>query len=321
MAQTATVVAMSPPDGAPLPRFPILAKRALAPEVKLFVIRAPRVARKQRPGQFVIVRLHERGERIPLTIADACPPAGTITLVVQGVGKTTRLLNRLEPGDAILDVVGPLGRPSAVERYGTVAVVAGGVGAAIVWPTARALRAAGNRVLAVLGARSAELLVLEEELRAASDELWVATDDGSRGRRGLVTDVLSDLLAGDRDDRRPDLVFAVGPLVMMRAVAAVTRPAGIRTLASLNSIMVDGTGMCGGCRVRVGGENRFACVDGPEFDAHEVDFDVLLRRNAAYRKAEAASLAAFEAAPERDLEEARRACRARPAEEPAEARR
>jgi ferredoxin--NADP+ reductase len=308
---------MSPPDGVNRPRFPILAKRALAPEIQMFAVSAPRVARKQRPGQFVIVRLYERGERIPLTIADADPAAGTVTLVVQGVGKTTRLLNRLEPGDAILDVVGPLGRPSAIERYGTVAVVAGGVGAAIVWPTARALRAAGNRVLAVLGARSAALLILEEQLRAASDELWVATDDGSRGRRGLVTEVLGELVAGGAGSR-PDLVFAVGPLVMMRAVAEATRPAGIPTVASLNSIMVDGTGMCGGCRVLVSGENRFACVDGPEFDAHQVDFDALLRRNAAYRQAEAAALAAFEATPERDLAEARGACRARDLAEPAE---
>jgi ferredoxin/flavodoxin---NADP+ reductase len=284
--------------------FPIVEARWLAPEVKRFRIEAPRIARKRRPGQFVIVRVHERGERIPLTIADSSPADGTITLVVQGIGKTTRLLNRLEPGDALLDVVGPLGEPSEVERFGTVAVVGGGVGAAIAWPTAVAFHEAGNRVLTVLGARSRELVILEEELRAVSDELLVATDDGTYGEKGLVTAPLARLLAAEPVDR----VLAIGPVPMMRAVAELTRPLGIKTVVSLNSIMVDGTGMCGGCRVLVGGESRFACVDGPEFDAHLVDFAVLQQRNAMYRPAEAESLRGFLAHPERDLDLVRGAC-------------
>lgn len=277
--------------------FPIVEARWLAPEIKLFRIAAPRIAQKRQPGQFAIVRVHERGERIPLTLADSSPGEGTITLVVQGIGKTTRLLNRLEAGDALLDVVGPLGRPSEVERFGTVAVVGGGVGAAIAWPTAVAFHAAGNRVLTVLGARSRELVILEEELSRVSDLLVVATDDGSYGEQGLVTGPLARLLAAEKMER----VLAIGPVPMMKAVALLTRPLGIKTIVSLNSIMVDGTGMCGGCRVLVGGESRFACVDGPEFDAHEVDFAVLQQRNAMYRSAEAAALRGFLDHPERDL--------------------
>lgn len=277
--------------------FPIVAARFLAPEVKRLDLRAPRVARRCLPGQFVIVRLHEHGERIPLTIAEASPEDGSITLIVQGIGKTTKLMNRLEAGDAVLDLAGPLGRPSDIDRFGTVAVVAGGVGAAIAWPTAVAFKQAGNRVLTVLGARTRELVILEDELAAVSDRLLIATDDGSHGRAGLVTDALADLLAEERIDR----VLAIGPVPMMRAVAELTRPLGIKTIVSLNSIMVDGTGMCGGCRVLVGGTSRFACVDGPEFDAHEVDFTVLAQRNAAYREAERASLQAFLEHPERDL--------------------
>jgi ferredoxin--NADP+ reductase len=269
--------------------FPILEARFLAPDVKLFRIAAPRVARKRRPGQFVIVRVHEDGERIPLTIADSSTADGTVTLVVQGIGKTTKLMNLLAAGDALLDLVGPLGKPTEVERFGTVAVVGGGVGAAIAYPSAVALKEAGNRVVTILGARSWDLLVLEEELGAVSDLLIVTTDDGSHGLHGLVTDALADRIAAEPIDR----VLAIGPVPMMRAVAETTRPHGIRTLVSLNPIMVDGTGMCGGCRVLVGGESRFACVDGPEFDAHEVDFRVLQQRNAVYRKEERESLAAF----------------------------
>jgi ferredoxin/flavodoxin---NADP+ reductase len=277
--------------------FPIVEARFLAPEIKRFRIQAPRVARRRLPGQFVIVRLHEHGERIPLTIAEASPADGTITLIVQGIGKTTKLMNRLEAGDAILDLAGPLGQPSEIDQFGTVAVVGGGVGVAIAWPTAVAFKEAGNRVLTILGARSRELMILEDELAAVSDRLLVATDDGSYGRAGLVTHVLADLLAEERIDR----VLAIGPVPMMRAVAELTRPLGIKTIVSLNSIMVDGTGMCGGCRVLVGGTSRFACVDGPEFDAHDVDFTVLAQRNAAYRDAEQRSLQAFQEHPERDL--------------------
>src|SRR6266545_2479320 len=260
--------------------FPILEARFLAPEIKLFRIRAPRVARRRLAGQFVIVRVHEHGERIPLTIAGASPDDGTITLIVQGIGKTTKLMNRLEAGDALLDLAGPLGKPSEIAAFGTVAVVGGGVGAAIAYPTAVALEQAGNRVLTILGARSRELVILEDELAAVSDRLVVTTDDGSYGRSGVVTGVLAELLARERIDR----VLAIGPVPMMRAVGELTRPLGIPTIVSLNSIMVDGTGMCGGCRVLVGGTSRFACVDGPEFDAHEVDFTALGQRNAAYRE-------------------------------------
>jgi len=271
--------------------FDILEARDLAPEIRAFRIRAPRVARKQSPGQFVIVRVHERGERIPLTIVDADPERGDITLVVQGVGKTTRLLNRLGAGQALRDVVGPLGRPSEIERFGHVVVLGGGVGTAIAWPVARALHRAGNHVTSVIGGRSQSLVILEREVRADSDETWVTTDDGSYGERGRITDRLERLLAGGRP---VDRVVAIGPIPMMRAVAAATREPAIPTVVSLNSIMIDGTGMCGGCRVSVGGESRFACVDGPEFDAHRVDFDVLERRNACYRDQERRSMEAFD---------------------------
>ena len=278
--------------------FAILETRLLAPDVKLFRIEAPRVARKRQAGQFVILRVHERGERIPITIADSDPLRGSITIVVQGIGKTTKLLNSLEAGDAILDVVGPLGRPSEVERFGTVCVIGGGVGAAIAYPTAVALKQAGNRVVSILGGRTRSLVVLEDEIRATSDVLFVTTDDGSYGEKGLVTDRLKALLDGAR---RIDYVLAIGPIPMMRAVAETTRPHRIKTVVSLNSVMVDGTGMCGGCRVSVDGKSQFACVDGPEFDAHRVDFQNLANRNAMYRDMEARALQEFIAHPEQDL--------------------
>jgi len=277
--------------------FRILEAAFLAPDVKRFRVEAPRVARRRKAGQFVIIRLHDQGERIPLTIAGADPATGSIVLIVQGIGKTTKLMNQLEAGDALLDLVGPLGQPSEVERFGTVAVIGGGVGTAIAWPTAVAFKEAGNRVLSVIGGRTRELVILEEEMARVSDLLVVTTDDGSYGEKGLVTTALARFLAAEPVDR----VLAIGPVPMMRAVAETTRPLGIKTIVSLNSVMVDGTGMCGGCRVLVGGESRFACVDGPEFDAHEVDFAVLQQRNAAYRKAEQSSLAAFLEHPEHDL--------------------
>jgi ferredoxin--NADP+ reductase len=280
--------------------FPILEARFLAPEVKLFRIAAPRIAKKRQAGQFVIVRLHQDGERIPLTIAGSAAD-GTITLIVQGIGKTTKLMNCLEAGDAILDVVGPLGQPSEAERFGTVVVIGGGVGTAIAYPTAVAFQKSGNRVIGILGARTKNLVILEEEMGAVCDRLIVTTDDGSYGRPGLVTEALAEIAAAERIDR----VLAIGPIPMMRAVAEVTRPLGIKTIVSLNSIMVDGTGMCGGCRVLVAGAAKFACVDGPEFDAHEVDFAVLQQRNAMYRDAEAEALRAFLDHPEKDLERVR----------------
>lgn len=271
--------------------FKILEARFLAPGIKRFLIEAPRIARKHQAGQFVIVRLYERGERIPLTIERADVERGTISLVVQSVGKTTHLLNALEAGDPILDVVGPLGKPSEIKNFGTVVVIAGGVGAAVAYPTAAALKRAGNRVLVIAGARTKELVILESEWRAVSDTLSITTDDGSYGEKGIVTDRLKALI---QNGTPIDLVIAIGPVVMMRAVAEVTREKQIRTIVSLNPIMIDGTGMCGGCRVLVGGESKFACVDGPEFDAHQVNFDVLLQRNAIYREPEKQSFADFQ---------------------------
>ena len=278
--------------------FKILDARFLGAGVKQFEIEAPRIAKSQKPGQFVIVRLHERGERIPLTIKGSNPEKGTITLVVQAIGKTTMLMNELVTGDIILDVVGPLGKASDIEKFGTVVVIGGGVGTAIALPTAKALRDAGNHTIAILGARTKDLLILEDEVRAVSDETIIMTDDGSYGEKGLVTDPLKKLIA----QRPVDFVLAIGPIPMMRAVAETTRPAAIKTIVSLNSIMVDGTGMCGGCRVIVNGKSEFACVDGPEFDAHTVDFQVLTQRNAMYRDKEKEAVERFCAHKEAELE-------------------
>jgi len=279
--------------------FPVLEAAFLAPGIRRFVMEAPRIARKQKPGQFVILRLHEHGERIPLTIENSDPSRGTISIVVQSVGKTTRLLNSLEAGDAILDVVGPLGKPSDIGKFGTVVVLGGGVGAAMAYPTAAALQRAGNRVLSIIGARTRQLVILERELRAVSEAVYVTTDDGSYGERGLVIDVLRRLM---EQGTHIDLVLAVGPIPMMKAVADLTRSPGISTVVSLNPIMIDGTGMCGGCRVLVDGRSQFACVDGPEFDAHKVDFDVLLQRNSMYRGPEREALAEFERDPQAQVD-------------------
>jgi ferredoxin/flavodoxin---NADP+ reductase len=276
----------------PCRMFRIVDARNVGLNIRQFVIEAPRIARKQQPGQFLIVRLHGKGERVPFTIKSSDAAAGTITIVVQAVGKTTSLLNCLERGDAILDVAGPLGQPSEIRNYGTAVILAGSVGTAMALPTANALKKAGNHVIFIEGARSAKLVIFEDEVRQASSEAYLMTDDGSYGERGVVTMKLSELLAAGRT---LDYVLAVGPVPMMRAVARITVPRGIKTVVSLNSIMVDGTGMCGGCRVLLGGESKFACVDGPEFDASMVDFDVLMQRNAMYRQQECASLAAFEA--------------------------
>lgn len=263
----------------------------IAPGIKRFVIEAPRIARRQKPGQFVILRLHDQGERIPITIESSDRVRGTINIVVQAVGKTTYLLHSLNTGDSILDVVGPLGKPSEIANFGTVVVIGGGVGTAMAYPSAAALKRAGNRVMAIIGARSKELVILENEMREVSDALMVTTDDGSYSEKGFVTDKLRQLI--DRSTRI-DLVLAIGPIPMMKAVADVTRAVKIRTIVSLNPIMIDGTGMCGGCRVLVDGKSQFACVDGPEFEAHRVNFDVLVQRNAMYREAERRSLEEFE---------------------------
>ena len=281
--------------------FPIVAARPLARGIKLFEVKAPRIAKKERPGQFVIVRLDDTGERIPLTIADANPDAGTITIVVQAIGKTTMLLNMLEAGDSILDMVGPLGNPSEIENFGTAVVVSGSVGTAMAYPTARELKRAGNKVVSIVGARSKDLLVLEDAVREVSDETYVVTDDGSAGEKGLVTDKLKELVAGGN----VNYVLAVGPIPMMRACANVTAPKKIKTIVSLNSIMVDGTGMCGGCRVLVNNISQFACVDGPEFDASQVNFEVLTQRNNMYREQEKKSIELLQADPEGELKKLR----------------
>lgn len=272
--------------------FKIVHAQFLAPGIKRFVIEARRIARKQRPGQFVILRIYEGGERIPVTIENSDPERGTINIVVQSAGKTTHLLNSLETGDSILDVVGPLGKPSEIRNYGTVVVVGGGVGTAMAYPTAVALKRAGNRVLSIVGARNKGLVILENEMRAVSDTLMITTDDGSYADKGFVTDKLRQLI---ENGTRIDLVIAVGPIVMMKAVAEATRKEKIHTVVSLNPIMIDGTGMCGGCRVLIDGKSEFACVDGPEFDAHKVDFSVLVQRNAMYREAEQRSMDEFRA--------------------------
>lgn len=267
--------------------YKIVEKRILSPTVKLFVISAPLIAEKAQPGQFVILRLDEKGERIPLTIADFDRGKGTITVIFMEVGKTTTELGRMEEGDSILNLVGPLGNQSEIEDIGTVVCVGGGVGIAPVYPIARALKEAGNKVLSIIGARSKDLLILEEEMREVSDELYIATDDGSAGHHGFVSDVLKQLID---EGRKIDRVIAIGPVIMMKVVAGVTKSYGIKTVVSLNPIMVDGTGMCGGCRVTVGGEVRFACVDGPEFDGHLVDFDSLIKRNCRFLKEEGVSM-------------------------------
>ncbi len=278
--------------------FNILHAEFLAPGIKRFVIEAPRIARKQRPGQFVIVRIHEEGERIPLTIENSDPQKGTINIVVQSLGKTTTLLNSLGAGDHIMDVVGPLGKPSEIEKFGTVVVMGGGVGTAMAYPTAAALKQAGNKVISIVGARNKELVILEREMREVSDVLMITTDDGSYADKGFVTDKLRQLI---QNGVPINLVLAIGPIPMMRAVADMTRSERIRTLVSLNPIMIDGTGMCGGCRVLVDNKSQFACVDGPEFDAHQVNFAVLVQRNGAYRSQEQQSLAEYRRALESHL--------------------
>jgi ferredoxin--NADP+ reductase len=270
--------------------FKILHAEFIAPGIKRFVIEAPRIARKQKPGQFVILRLYEQGERIPLTIERSDPARGTVNIVVQSLGKTTNLLNSLETGDSILDIVGPLGKPSEIENFGTVVVMGGGVGTAMAYPTAAALKKAGNRVISIVGARNKELVIEEKEMREVSDNLMITTDDGTYADKGFVTDKLRQLI---ENGTRIDLVLAVGPIPMMRAVAEMTRKEKIRTIVSLNPIMIDGTGMCGGCRVLIDGKSEFACVDGPEFDAHRIDFAVLVQRNAMYRAAEQKSMENF----------------------------
>ena len=264
----------------------IVAKIQLSPNVTRLDVEAPRVAQIRQPGQFVIVRRTDRAERIPLTVADADPKAGTIALVIQAVGKSTKELVALQPGDFLRDISGPLGMPTELITKGRALCVGGGVGTAVVHPIAQGLHRNGVSVVSVIGGRSKEWVIFEQELKQLG-EVVVCTDDGSYGRKGFVTDAAKELLTAGGID----IVYAVGPVPMMRAIANLTRPFGVHTIVSLNPVMVDGTGMCGGCRVEIGGETKFACVDGPEFDGHKVDFDLLADRLSTYRPQEQAAAA------------------------------
>jgi ferredoxin--NADP+ reductase len=269
----------------------IVAKRELAPKIKLLEIEAPEVANKAQAGQFVILRIDRNGERFPLTLVDWNKEKGTVTLIFLEIGVSTERLGALREQDEIMDVVGPLGNPSEIKNHGLVCIIGGGVGTASAYPIARAFKEAGNKVISIVGAKTAGLLILEHEMSKVSDELHISTDDGTKGQKGFVSDVLKGLI---QKGYGFDVVYAIGPTVMMRAVAETTRPYGIKTIVSLNPIMVDGMGMCGACRVSVGGATKFACVDGPEFDAHKVDFGELLKRQMAYMTEEKMALQRFQ---------------------------
>ena len=264
--------------------YTIVKKQSLNPTVTKMVVKAPLIARKAEPGQFIILRVDEDGERIPLTVADYDREAGTVTIIFQIVGATTMALNQLNEGDSIHDFVGPLGRASELEGLKKVAVVGGGVGCAIAFPVAKKLHELGAEVHSVVGFRNKDLVILEEDFRAVSDKLCMMTDDGSYGEKGLVTTALENLIT---EGNQYDMVIAIGPLIMMKFVCGVTKKYNIKTVVSMNPIMIDGTGMCGGCRLTVGGETKFACVDGPDFDGHLVDFDEAMSRGAMYRDFEA----------------------------------
>jgi len=271
--------------------YEIVSMKELAPRVKMVEVNAPEIAEKAQPGQFIVVRVDEKGERIPLTIADYDSASGNVVTVFQEIGVSTQKLGRMKPGESIKDFVGPLGIPSEMAQFGMVTMVGGGVGVPPLYPQARALRKLGNKVVTIIGARTADLLVFREQMRSVSDELHVATDDGSMGFKGFVTDLLKLLI---EKGPKPDRVIAVGPAIMMKAVSNVTRPFKIKTIVSLNSIMVDATGMCGACRVSVGGRTRFTCVHGPEFDGHQVDFEGLMARLRTYVEQEKSSLRRYE---------------------------
>ena len=259
--------------------FKILEKTFLQEIVVKMVIEAPEIARKRKAGQFIVLMIDEQGERIPLTIADSDSEKGTITIIYQIVGKTTAKMSQMEKGDFILNVLGPLGHPTEIENFGTAVVVGGGVGIGVAYPIAAALKKAGNKVISIIGARTKDILILEDEMRKVSDQLLVATDDGSYGFHGFVSAVLQNVIDSKE---KIDIVYAIGPVPMMRVLANLTKPYGLKTIVSLNPIMVDATGMCGACRVSVGGKTKFGCVDGPEFDGHEVDFNLLITRLRMY---------------------------------------
>lgn len=263
--------------------YKILLKQTLVPKIHLMKIEAPNVAKKAKAGQFIVLRIDDKGERIPLTIADWDEKEGSITIIFQVVGASTARLETLNEGDSLANFVGPLGQPTHIEKFGAVACVAGGVGMAPIFPIARALRQAGNKVISIMGSRSKDLLFWEDKLRSVSDQLIVTTDDGSYARKGVVTIPLEELLKGTE---KVDRVVAIGPAIMMKFTSRTTQPFGVKTIVSLNSIMVDGTGMCGACRVSIGGVTKFACVDGPDFDGHQVDWDLLATRQRMYLEEE-----------------------------------
>jgi ferredoxin/flavodoxin---NADP+ reductase len=271
--------------------FPIIEKNDLAAKVYRYIIRAPNIVKKAKAGQFVILRLYENGERIPITLADWDEARGTITLYVQAVGKTTIMMSMMKAGDSLMDVVGPFGVPSHIEKGKTFVALGGGFGIAAIHPIVRAHKLIGNRTISIIGARSKELLLMENEMRAISDDVRIATDDGSYGTKGFVTTILKSML---EKNEPMDIVLAIGPVVMMKAVCDLTKPYGVQTLVSLNPIMMDGTGMCGACRVVVGNKMQFACVDGPEFNGHDVDFELLTARQKMYSPQEKISLEIFE---------------------------
>ncbi|MDR2860748.1 MAG: sulfide/dihydroorotate dehydrogenase-like FAD/NAD-binding protein [Elusimicrobiota bacterium] len=269
--------------------YKIISKQKLASNITSFWLEAPDIAKNAKAGQFIIFRIDDKGERVPLTIAGVDSKKGLVRIIFQHAGKSTTALSTLEEGDSVRDFLGPLGQPTEIEKYGTVCIVSGGVGTAEILPVIDALKSAGNKVISIVGARTKELLLLEDEIRKASTELLVATDDGSYGVKGFVTDILKDVISKEK----VDIIYAIGPVPMMKAVANLTREKGLKTLASLNPIMVDGTGMCGACRVTVDGKTKFACVDGPEFDAHKVNWDELISRLGTFKDLEKISLDEF----------------------------
>jgi len=268
----------------------ILKKEKLAEKIKSIEVEAPLISKKAKPGQFVILRVDDKGERIPLTIADANSEKETITLIFQEVGTTTTKLGLLKEGEEILNIAGPLGKPTEIEKYGNVCIIVGGVGAAFVFWMAKVFKEKGNYIIVITGARNKDLIILEDELKKLSDEFYITTDDGSKGKKGFNTEMLAELI---KNGKKIDYVLTAGPIIMMKKVAEITKKARIKTVASLNPIMVDGTGMCGCCRVTIGGETKFACVDGPDFDAHLVDFDELLKRTSLYKEMEKKSYEKF----------------------------
>lgn len=268
----------------------VIRKEKVADVVTLLEIDAPALSAKAQAGQFVIVRLNENTERIPLTLSDWNREKGTITIIFQHIGRSTQELAKVEPGDSITDVVGPLGKATEIENFGTVVCIGGGIGVAELRPIARAMKEAGNTVISIIGARDKSLVILEDEMRASSDELYITTDNGSHGRKGFVSNVLEDLIA---EGRKINQIYAIGPVPMMKVVSAITKTHNIKTMVSLDAIMIDGTGMCGACRVTVGGKTRFTCVDGPDFDAHEVDWDELVARKRMYLSQEKETLEIF----------------------------